>query len=91
MKDYRRIMRNLEFDKLVEFAAAALSIADTSPPVSTEQELKGLSREEIIDLVKEYALEDFANSLEMQDEGSSSMHPDEDDEEFAEHEDLDDD
>lgn len=63
-------------------------MAETSP-VYTEAELAKLPEKKVINLVMTHASEEFAELWEMQDEGGDMMHPDEDEDEFYEHEDPD--
>ena len=81
MKDYRKIMQSLTLEELKEYASDM-----------PEEQLETISKEDLIDHLMQDDGEGFGEHLEAGNgDYGEMMHPDESDDEFSEHEDLDDD
>lgn len=80
MKDYRRILHGLETDELRDYAADA-------DPDRSDAEVAAMTREELIRVLEADDCAMFAELWEnAHEEYGETMHPDETDEEFYEHE-----
>lgn len=80
MKNYSRILHGLEADELRKYAR------DIDPDRS-DAEIELLSREQLIAIIEVGDCEQFAELWESaHDDYGAVMHPDEDDDEFFEHE-----
>ena len=80
MRNYRRILRSLEIQALRDYV-------EVIEPDRSNAELDAMPREELIAILESDDCEWFSEIWEMEHEDSShSIHPDETDEEFYEHE-----